>query len=45
LSFDEAGRPRSAHLIQQWQGGKVEIVLPDDSPVKTADLQYPKAPW
>jgi branched-chain amino acid transport system substrate-binding protein len=45
LDFDAAGRPQSAHMIQQWQGGEVEIVLPDDSEAKTADLQYPKADW
>lgn len=45
LKFDEDGRPQSAHMIQQWQDGKVEIVLPTDSAAKTADLQYPKADW
>lgn len=45
LSFDEAGRPQSAHMILQWQGGEVEIVLPEDSEVQTADLQFPKTAW
>jgi branched-chain amino acid transport system substrate-binding protein len=45
LRFDEAGRPQSAHMILQWQGGEVKIVLPNDPTVKTADIQYPKAPW
>ena len=38
LSFDDAGRPESAHMIQQWIGGEVEIVLPAGSDVQTADL-------
>jgi len=45
LSFDEAGRPQSAHLIQQWQGGEIQIVLPEDSDAVTAEVQYPKAAW
>jgi branched-chain amino acid transport system substrate-binding protein len=45
LSFDEAGRPQSAHMILQWQGGEIQIVLPEDSEVQTADIQYPKVPW
>jgi branched-chain amino acid transport system substrate-binding protein len=45
LSFDEDGRPESAHMILQWQGGEIEIVLPEDSEVQTADIQYPKAAW
>ena len=42
LSFDDAGRPQSAHMIQQWIGGAVEIVLPADSDVQTADLVAPR---
>lgn len=45
LSFDEAGRPLGAHMIQQWIDGKVEIVLPADSPVQTAEIVYPKPAW
>jgi branched-chain amino acid transport system substrate-binding protein len=45
LSFDEAGRPQSAHMILQWQGGEIEIVLPEESDVQTADIQFPKAQW
>jgi branched-chain amino acid transport system substrate-binding protein len=45
LSFDEAGRPQSAHMIQQWQGGEIHIVLPEDSQAVTAELQYPKGEW
>lgn len=44
LSWDEAGRPQGAHMIQQWQDGRIEIVLPDTE-VKTADLVYPKPEW
>jgi branched-chain amino acid transport system substrate-binding protein len=45
LSWDEAGRPQAAHMILQWQGGNIEIVLPDDPEVQTAEIQYPKAEW
>lgn len=44
LSWDEAGRPQGAHMIQQWLDGRIEIVLPDTE-VKTADLVYPKPEW
>jgi branched-chain amino acid transport system substrate-binding protein len=44
LRFDEAGRPQSAHMIQQKIDNKTEIVLPD-GPVKTADLVHPKPEW
>ncbi|MEU7908012.1 amino acid ABC transporter substrate-binding protein [Actinoplanes sp. NPDC049118] len=43
LSWDAAGRPQGAHMIQQWLGGSIKIVLPD--PVKEADLLYPKPAW
>jgi branched-chain amino acid transport system substrate-binding protein len=39
LSFDEAGRPLGAHMIQQLIDGEIEIVLPADSDVQTAELQ------
>lgn len=45
LSFDDQGRPEQAHMIQQWQGGEIEIVLPEDGDATTADLQFPKAAW
>lgn len=45
LTFDEAGRPQAAHSIQQWQGGEIQIVLPEGSEAQTADLAYPKAEW
>lgn len=43
LSWDETGKPAGAHLIQQWIGGEIKIVLPDD--VKEADFLYPKPTW
>jgi branched-chain amino acid transport system substrate-binding protein len=45
LSWDEAGRPQQAHMVLQWQDGNIEIVLPEDSDVQTADLAYPKPEW
>jgi branched-chain amino acid transport system substrate-binding protein len=44
LSWDEAGRPQGAHMIQQWINGRIEIVLPETE-VKTADLVHPKPEW
>jgi branched-chain amino acid transport system substrate-binding protein len=43
LSWDEAGRPQSAHMIQQYVDGKIQIVLPED--VKEADFVFPKPKW
>ncbi|WP_237105854.1 amino acid ABC transporter substrate-binding protein [Nonomuraea sp. MG754425] len=43
LSFDDKGRPEQAHMIQQYVGGKVEIVLPEQA--RTAELVYPKQDW
>jgi branched-chain amino acid transport system substrate-binding protein len=43
LKWDEAGRPQGAHMIQQWVGGDIKIVLPDD--VKEASFVYPKPKW
>ncbi|SNT54413.1 branched-chain amino acid transport system substrate-binding protein [Asanoa hainanensis] len=43
LSWDEAGRPKGAHMIQQWVGGEIKIVLPADA--KESDLVYPKPAW
>lgn len=42
LSFDDAGRPQAAHMIQQWIDGAVEIVLPAGSEVQTAEIVHPK---
>ena len=43
LSWDATGKPQGAHMIQQWIGGDIKIVLPDD--VKEADFVYPKPAW
>jgi branched-chain amino acid transport system substrate-binding protein len=43
LSWDQTGKPQGAHMIQQWLGGKIKIVLPE--PVKEADFLYPKPAW
>jgi len=43
LSWDDKGRPQGAHMIQQWIGGEIQIVLPED--VKEADFIYPKPKW
>lgn len=45
LSFDEQGRPEQAHMILQWQDGEIEIVLPEDDEVQTADITFPKPAW
>jgi branched-chain amino acid transport system substrate-binding protein len=43
LTWDAAGRPQGAHMIQQWVGGEIQIVLPAE--VKEADFIYPKPAW
>jgi branched-chain amino acid transport system substrate-binding protein len=43
LSWDATGKPQGAHMIQQWVGGDIKIVLPADA--KEADLIYPKPAW
>ncbi|MFS0853929.1 amino acid ABC transporter substrate-binding protein [Microbacterium sp. 179-I 3D4 NHS] len=43
LSWDETGKPTGAHLIQQWVGGEIRIVLPED--VKETDFLFPKPAW
>jgi branched-chain amino acid transport system substrate-binding protein len=30
LTWDEAGRPQGAHMIQQWVDGNIRIVLPEN---------------
>lgn len=45
LSFDDDGRPEQAHMILQWQDGDIEIVLPDDPEMQTADIVHPKPEW
>ena len=41
LSWDEDGRPQGAHMIQQYVGGKIQIVLPEY--LKEADDRLPEA--
>jgi branched-chain amino acid transport system substrate-binding protein len=43
LSWDAQGRPQGAHMIQQWVGGDIKIVLPED--VQEAEFIYPKPDW
>jgi branched-chain amino acid transport system substrate-binding protein len=43
LKWDDKGRPLGAHMIQQWVGGKIRIVLPEN--LKEAELVLPKPPW
>jgi branched-chain amino acid transport system substrate-binding protein len=43
LSWDRTGKPQGAHMIQQWIGGEIKIVLPE--PVKEAEFLYPKPAW
>jgi branched-chain amino acid transport system substrate-binding protein len=43
LTWDETGKPKGAHMIQQWIGGDIKIVLPADT--KEADFLYPKPAW
>jgi branched-chain amino acid transport system substrate-binding protein len=43
LTWDEAGRPQGAHMIQQWVAGEIQIVLPPEA--KEADVIYPKPAW
>ncbi|WP_127502163.1 amino acid ABC transporter substrate-binding protein [Actinoplanes solisilvae] len=43
LSWDATGKPQGAHMIQQWVGNDIKIVLPADA--KEAELIYPKPAW
>ncbi|RKF29444.1 branched-chain amino acid ABC transporter substrate-binding protein [Micromonospora globbae] len=43
LSWDATGKPQGAHMIQQWVGGEIQIVLPADA--KETDIVYPKPAW
>ncbi len=43
LSWDEAGRPESAHMIQQYVDGKIQIVLPEE--LAEADFIPVKPAW
>ncbi|TDE92668.1 branched-chain amino acid ABC transporter substrate-binding protein [Occultella glacieicola] len=44
LSWDEAGRPQGAHMILQYVGGEIQIVLPEGEAQMT-ELVYPKPEW
>jgi branched-chain amino acid transport system substrate-binding protein len=43
LSWDATGKPQGAHMIQQWVGGQIKIVLPES--LKEAAFVYPKPAW
>ncbi len=43
LAWDEAGRPNGAHMILQYVGEEIQIVLPGDT--AQAELVYPKPEW
>jgi branched-chain amino acid transport system substrate-binding protein len=43
LKWDDHGRPQSAHMIQQYVDGKIQIVLPEN--LKEAEFIYPKPKW
>ncbi|WP_147917250.1 amino acid ABC transporter substrate-binding protein [Ruania zhangjianzhongii] len=45
LSWDEAGRPQSAHMILQYIDDEIQIVLADGDEGTQADLVYPKPEW
>lgn len=44
LSWDATGAPQSKFLLAQWQGGKVEIVMPADRATTTTVI-HPKPDW
>ena len=43
LTWDATGKPQGAHMIQQWVGGQIQIVLP--AAAKEAEIVYPKPAW
>ncbi|MBE1491619.1 amino acid ABC transporter substrate-binding protein [Plantactinospora soyae] len=43
LTWDATGKPQGAHMIQQWVGGQIQIVLPAEA--KETDIVYPKPAW
>ncbi|WP_203855238.1 amino acid ABC transporter substrate-binding protein [Plantactinospora mayteni] len=43
LTWDATGKPQGAHMIQQWVGGQIQIVLPTEA--KEVDVVYPKPAW
>ncbi|GFJ92919.1 amino acid ABC transporter substrate-binding protein [Phytohabitans rumicis] len=44
LNWDATGAPQSQFLLAQWQGGKVEIVMPADR-ATTTTIIHPKPGW
>ncbi len=43
LSWDDQGRPQSAHMIQQYVDGEIRIVLPQSA--AEAEFVHPKPAW
>ncbi|HYN94003.1 MAG TPA: amino acid ABC transporter substrate-binding protein [Pilimelia sp.] len=43
LAWDAQGRPKGAHMIQQYVNGEIQIVLPESQ--KEAEFVYPKPAW
>ncbi|MFC6016398.1 amino acid ABC transporter substrate-binding protein [Plantactinospora solaniradicis] len=43
LTWDATGKPQGAHMIQQWVGGQIQIVLPAEA--KETNIVYPKPAW
>ncbi|MFJ9587553.1 amino acid ABC transporter substrate-binding protein [Streptomyces acidicola] len=43
LKWDDKGRPQSAHMIQQWVDGEIQIVLPEAQ--RETGPVYPKPKW
>ncbi|MEO3756192.1 amino acid ABC transporter substrate-binding protein [Streptomyces sp. B6B3] len=43
LSWDDQGRPQSAHMIQQYVEGEIRIVLPEA--LAEAEFVHPKPAW
>jgi branched-chain amino acid transport system substrate-binding protein len=43
LSWDDRGRPESAHMIQQYVEGEIRIVLPES--LAEAEFVHPKPAW
>jgi ABC-type branched-subunit amino acid transport system substrate-binding protein len=44
LSWNDAGAPQQAFILAQWQGGKSQIVLPQDVATST-QIVFPKPGW
>ncbi|WP_052424994.1 amino acid ABC transporter substrate-binding protein [Streptomyces fulvoviolaceus] len=44
LKWDKRGAPLGSFLLAQWQGGKVQIVSPEDA-ATTKTVIYPKPGW